>query len=92
MEERITLRQRCMAMSQRIFATEDANRTLEAMLATQSVEAEDLEAIEAELTAILHCDEQVRSLSAAVQMFTCWIATVYMCTPKTSQRIDRIQS
>lgn len=38
LEERIDLRERCMAMSQRIFATEDANRTLEAMLAMQSVE------------------------------------------------------
>ena len=71
LEERIGLRQRCMATSQRIFATEDANRTLEAMLAMQSVEVEDLEAIEAELTAILHCNEQVRSLIAAIQMSTC---------------------
>ena len=90
LEERIDLRERCMAMSQRIFATEDANKTLEAMLAMQSVEVEDLETIEAELTAILYCNEQVCSLIAAIQMSSCWTATIYTCIPKTIQRIDRI--
>lgn len=54
--------------------------------------SEDLKAIEAELTAILYCNEQVRSLIAAIQMSTCWTATIYTCIPKTIQRMDRILS